>query len=217
MVDLQKGDNRKPEYLALNPNGKVPTLVDGSIVLYESIAIAMYLADRTPGQTIYPTEHRQARAGQPVADVEGLALGPRARHARLGEHAEGHVRPGRAERLRGHRRDAPGRAARRGARRAAREDEWVCGETPTLADYAISARADVQGAGEAADRRAQEPDALVRRRPGDRGVEGRPSRSAKASRRERIKRPRGLSATNTRWRVKSTSKPTAPSKKSLDV
>jgi glutathione S-transferase len=56
LVDLQKGDNRKPDYLALNPNGKIPTLVDGDTVLWESIAIAMYLAEKTPGQTLYPTD-----------------------------------------------------------------------------------------------------------------------------------------------------------------
>src|SRR5690242_20979121 len=49
-VDLQKGEQKKPDYLALNPNGKVPTLVDGSTVLWESVAIAMYLADKTPGR-----------------------------------------------------------------------------------------------------------------------------------------------------------------------
>jgi glutathione S-transferase len=56
LVDLQKGENRKPEYLALNPNGKVPTLVDDGTVLFESVAIAMYLAEKTPGQTLYPTD-----------------------------------------------------------------------------------------------------------------------------------------------------------------
>ena len=30
-IDLAKGENRKPEYLALNPNGKVPTLTDGDV------------------------------------------------------------------------------------------------------------------------------------------------------------------------------------------
>ena len=61
LVDLQKGEAKRPEYLALNPNGKVPTLVDGDVVLWESIEIMMYLADGTPGQRLYPTE-RIARA-----------------------------------------------------------------------------------------------------------------------------------------------------------
>ena len=46
-VDLRGGEQRSPEYLALNPNGKVPTLVDGDTVLWESNAILCYLAGTT--------------------------------------------------------------------------------------------------------------------------------------------------------------------------
>jgi glutathione S-transferase len=61
VVDLAKGEQRSPAYLKLNPNGRVPTLEDGTFALTESHAIMQYLADLTPGQTIYPTETR-ARA-----------------------------------------------------------------------------------------------------------------------------------------------------------
>lgn len=56
LVDLAKGEQRAPEYLRKNPNGVVPTLEDGDVVVTESHAIMQYLADKTPGQTLYPTE-----------------------------------------------------------------------------------------------------------------------------------------------------------------
>lgn len=46
VVDLMKGEQKSPELLALNPMGKIPTLVDGDVVVTESAAISLYLADR---------------------------------------------------------------------------------------------------------------------------------------------------------------------------
>lgn len=46
VLDLKKGESRKPEVLALNPNGKVPTLVVDGTPMFEALAIAQYLADR---------------------------------------------------------------------------------------------------------------------------------------------------------------------------
>lgn len=57
-VDLAKGEQRLPEYLKLNPNHRVPVLEDGDFYLWESRAIMQYLADKTPGQTLYPTDPR---------------------------------------------------------------------------------------------------------------------------------------------------------------
>ncbi len=46
IVEQTMGDTKKPEYLALNPNGKVPALVDGDFRLWESRAIMQYLASK---------------------------------------------------------------------------------------------------------------------------------------------------------------------------
>lgn len=42
----------------VNPNSKIPVLVDGDLVLWESCAIMQYLAETTPGQTVYPNDPR---------------------------------------------------------------------------------------------------------------------------------------------------------------
>jgi glutathione S-transferase len=46
LIDLFKGDNRTPEFLALNPNGMIPVLVDGDQILWEAAAINLYLAEK---------------------------------------------------------------------------------------------------------------------------------------------------------------------------
>ena len=46
VVDLMTGAHLQPDYLAINPNGLVPTLVDGDFTLTESSAILKYLADK---------------------------------------------------------------------------------------------------------------------------------------------------------------------------
>jgi glutathione S-transferase len=50
------GGNQNPEYLALNPNGLVPTVQDGELVLWESNTICRYLATTRQGERLYPTQ-----------------------------------------------------------------------------------------------------------------------------------------------------------------
>jgi glutathione S-transferase len=58
-VDLTRGEHRRPEYLALNPNGRVPVLSDGDLILWESHAILAYLGEKTG--KMWPTS-AQSRA-----------------------------------------------------------------------------------------------------------------------------------------------------------
>jgi glutathione S-transferase len=44
-IDVYAGEGRSAEYLAINPSGQIPTLVDGDLVLFESNAILQYLAE----------------------------------------------------------------------------------------------------------------------------------------------------------------------------
>ncbi len=46
-IDTRKGDQHKPDYLAINPNAKVPAIVDGDAVVFDSSAILFYLAEKT--------------------------------------------------------------------------------------------------------------------------------------------------------------------------
>jgi glutathione S-transferase len=68
------GDSKKPEYLALNPNGRIPTLVDGDLTLYESMAINLYLARKYGGDLWPSAENDRALAVQwsfwGISDIE---------------------------------------------------------------------------------------------------------------------------------------------------
>lgn len=48
-IHFNDGSTKTPEYRALNPNERIPTLVDGDLVLFESLAINHYLAERYDG------------------------------------------------------------------------------------------------------------------------------------------------------------------------
>jgi glutathione S-transferase len=54
-IDLAAGAQRAADYLRINPNGVVPTLVDGDLVLWESSAILLYLAEKYPHGGLLPT------------------------------------------------------------------------------------------------------------------------------------------------------------------
>ena len=59
-VNILQGEQRQPEFLTLNPNGKIPVLVDGELVLSESNAILIYLAQKNSSSLYSQTQIQQA-------------------------------------------------------------------------------------------------------------------------------------------------------------
>ena len=71
-------DSKSPDYLAVNPNGRIPALVDGDLTLFESVAINLYLAKRYGG-ALYPADAlNEARAWQwsvwVMSEIEPLQM-----------------------------------------------------------------------------------------------------------------------------------------------
>jgi glutathione S-transferase len=58
-VNLVKGEHTQPDYLKVNPAGKLPALVDGDFVLTESVAIVLYLAEKYPDRRFLPEDLKQ--------------------------------------------------------------------------------------------------------------------------------------------------------------
>jgi GSH-dependent disulfide-bond oxidoreductase len=61
-VDTRKGEQHRPEFLAINPNAKLPAIVDGDVVVFDSSAILMHLAAKT-GQFL-PAEKSEKKRGE---------------------------------------------------------------------------------------------------------------------------------------------------------
>jgi GSH-dependent disulfide-bond oxidoreductase len=78
-LDLRKEEQRRPEYLAINPNGRIPALVDhdgsdGPITVFESGAILIYLAEKT-GKLLAPSGQARVAALEWVM-FQMSAVGP---------------------------------------------------------------------------------------------------------------------------------------------
>lgn len=138
LVDLMKGAQRAPEYLAINPNGKVPTLLeDDGWALHESYAIMTYLADKAGATTLYPTDARgRANVNRWLFWAANEWSGPIARLNR-----ENLIKPmlglGAAD-------PAVVKESEEGLRRlaqlvdaAASRSEWIAGPDLTLSDIAL--------------------------------------------------------------------------------
>jgi glutathione S-transferase len=138
-VDLQKQEQTQPAFLKKNPNHRVPVLEVGDFYLWESRAIMQFLADMTPGQTIYPTEPR-ARAdvnrwlfwsGQHFAPAIGIFFWENLIKGMIGRGAPDPIELKRGEAL--FNEFAAVLDAHLGDR------EWISGACLTLADLSIAA------------------------------------------------------------------------------
>jgi glutathione S-transferase len=62
-IDFTKREHKTPEFLKINPAGKLPALVDGEVKIFEGAAICLYLGDKFPGGK---TRSQNRRAGSNV-------------------------------------------------------------------------------------------------------------------------------------------------------
>ena len=91
-IDTRKGDQFKPAFAAVNPNGKVPAIVDGDATVFDSNAILLYLAEKT-GKFL----PKPAARGELLSWLMFVAtgVGPfsgQAVHFRHSRHGEGRLR-----------------------------------------------------------------------------------------------------------------------------
>jgi len=75
-VDVFRGDTKTPEYLSINPNGKVPAFVDGDLKLFESRAINAYLASLDQTRRLYPHDLKKRAVVDQWSYWQAIHLGP---------------------------------------------------------------------------------------------------------------------------------------------
>lgn len=71
-LDLPSGEHKKPEYLAINPVGKVPALIDDGVIVHDSTIVGEYLEDKYPRPPLLPHDpamRARARAFEDYSDA----------------------------------------------------------------------------------------------------------------------------------------------------
>ena len=75
-VDLRGGENRSDDFVAMNPNAKIPVLKDGDLVVWESRAINSYLASKKPERGLYPDDAKARALVDQWSYWQTIHLGP---------------------------------------------------------------------------------------------------------------------------------------------
>ncbi len=133
LLEASKGELKSPEYLALNPRGKVPTLKDGDFVICESLAILQYPDRKHAEPALFGRDAREAaRIWQLVSEYFSYLNGPVDRIVRplyFGKANE------RADDIRAAAPEAHAELAR--LESIAQESKWLAGNELSAADIAI--------------------------------------------------------------------------------
>ena len=61
-MSIDAGEHKGPEVMAVNPRGQVPTLVDGEVIVCESVAALLYLEDAYPEHRLLPNDRKERAA-----------------------------------------------------------------------------------------------------------------------------------------------------------
>src|SRR5271157_3675247 len=67
LLSFDAGDTKTPQFLALNPRGQIPTIVDDGYALWESAAIVEYLEERHPEKPLLPGDAKMRAAARRIA------------------------------------------------------------------------------------------------------------------------------------------------------
>lgn len=77
LLEFSRQEHKAPDYLSLNPRGKVPTLKDGDFVLYESLAIMAYLDRKYPDPPLFGTTPQETGLiWRAISEAESYLVGP---------------------------------------------------------------------------------------------------------------------------------------------
>ncbi|GKV15556.1 hypothetical protein SLEP1_g26338 [Rubroshorea leprosula] len=75
-VNLRKGEQLTPEFIKVNPIGYVPALVDGDVVVSDSLAILMYLEDKYPQHPLLPSNLHKRAINYQAANIVSSSIQP---------------------------------------------------------------------------------------------------------------------------------------------